>query len=122
LRGPLAPAGLPLALTRAERFDELVLTALTRLERRWGDQLESIEIVVEEVPDPDGPDASPVPLGRSEPPTANQPARIVVYRRAVEARARGQRARETLVHEVVVERLAELLGLDPETVDPDAGD
>jgi hypothetical protein len=46
----------------------------------------------------------------------------VVYRRAVEARARGVRARETLVHEVVVERLAELLGVDPETVDPEIGD
>lgn len=111
-----------MALTRAERFDELVLTALSRLERRWGEQLDSIEVVVEEVPDPDGPEAAPVPLGRSEPPTGDRPARIVVYRRAVEARARGQRARETLVHEVVVERLAELLGVDPGTVDPDAGD
>jgi predicted Zn-dependent protease with MMP-like domain len=125
LRGPLAPAGLPLALSRAERFDELVLTALTRLERRWGNQLDAIEVVVEDVPDPDAPDGpggAAVPLGRSEPATLDDPARIVVYRRAVEARARGQRARETLVHEVVVERLAELLGLDPEAVDPDAGE
>jgi predicted Zn-dependent protease with MMP-like domain len=63
-----------------------------------------------------------VPLGRSEPAAGGEPARIVVYRRAVEARARNHRARETLVHEVVVEQFAELLGLDPDTVDPDADD
>lgn len=124
LRGPLAPPGVPLSLTRAEQFDELVLTSLSRLERRWGAQLEAVEVVVEEVPDDDAdsPAAAPVPLGRSEAASGERPARIVVYRRAVEARARGQRARESLVHEVVVERLAELLGLDPETVDPDTVD
>jgi hypothetical protein len=122
LRGPLAPPELPLALTRAERFDELVLTALTRLERRWGDQLDAVEVVVEEVPPAGAGAAEVVPLGRTEPPAADRPGRIVVYRRAVEARARGVRARETLVHEVVVERLAELLGVDPETVDPEIGD
>jgi predicted Zn-dependent protease with MMP-like domain len=118
----LAPAGLPLALTRAERFDELVLTSISRLERRWGDQLEAIEVAVEDVPDPDAATPGPLVLGRSEEAAGDRPARIVVYRRAVEARARGHRARETLVHEVVVERLAELLGLDPETVDPDVGE
>jgi hypothetical protein len=33
----------------------------------------------------------------------------------------GERARATLVHDVVVEQVAELLGLEPETVDPDYG-
>lgn len=112
---------MPVALTRAEQFDEHVLTALARLEGRWAEQLDDIEIVVADVPDvPDVPDsAASVPLGRAEPPRGDQPARIVVHRRSVEARARGVRARESLVHEVVVAQLAELLGLDPETVDPD---
>lgn len=122
------PAGVPLALTRGEQFDELVLTSLSRLERRWSEQLDAIEVAVEDVPDPDaaglghGSTSGRVPLGRSEEATAEHPARIVVYRRAVEARARGQQARETLVHEVVVERLAELLGLDPTAVDPDTSE
>ena len=33
----------------------------------------------------------------------------------------NERARATLVHDVVVEQVAELLGLEPETVDPDYG-
>lgn len=123
LRGPLAPDGVPLALTRSEQFDELVRTAVSRLEQRWAPELAAIEVAVEDVPDPALPSAvspaAPAPLGRSDATVGDRPARIVVYRRAVEARARGQRAREALVHEVVVEHLAELLGVDPATVDPD---
>ena len=117
----MAPAAVPLSLTRAQQFDELVLTSLSRLERRWSDQLETIEVAVEEVPDPDAAGGGPrVALGRAAEATGARPARIVVYRRAVEARSPQQRARESLVHEVVVEQLAELLGLDAGTVDPDA--
>jgi predicted Zn-dependent protease with MMP-like domain len=116
-----------MSLTRAEVFDDLVRTAVARLQQRWAEQLDAIEVAVEDVPDPDRlPGASseataaPAALGRSVAATGERPARIVVYRRPVEARARGLRARETLVHEVVVERLAELLGLDPAAVDPDS--
>jgi predicted Zn-dependent protease with MMP-like domain len=116
MRGPLAPGDLPVSRTRAEQFDELVLSAVARLESRWATELADVEVLVEEVPTADDRD---VPLGRTEPATPHDPARIVVYRRPVEARARGLRARELLVHDVVVEQLAELLGLDPGTVDPD---
>lgn len=113
------PVGVPLGLSRAEQFDELVRTAVSRLQHRWAEQLDSVEVVVEEVPDERT--AGPVALGSVQSAGA-RPARIVVYRRPVEARARGQRAREALVHEVVVERLAELLGVDPASIDPDVGD
>ena len=116
LRGPLAPGDLPLSRTRAEQFDELVLAAVSRLESRWASELADVEVLVEEVPDVGDRE---VPLGRTEPATPRDPARIVVYRRPVEARARGLRARELLVHDVVVEQLADLLGLDPGTVDPE---
>ena len=96
-----------------------MLTAVTRLERRWGDQLAAIEVAVEDVP---APGTDPVPLGRSEVATLDRPARLVVYRRPVEARARSRMAREDLVHAVVVDQLAELLGLDPITVDPELED
>jgi hypothetical protein len=119
LRGPLAPGDLPLSLSRAEQFDELVLTAVTRLERRWGEQLAVIEVAVEEVP---APGSDPVPLGRSDVATLDRAARLVVYRRPVEARARSRAAREDLVHAVVVDQLAELLGLERATVDPDLDD
>ena len=123
LRGPLAPTEVPLSLTRAEQFDELVLASLDRLEPRWSATLDAIEVVVADVPDvAAGSPADTVPLGHAEPARGDQPARLVVHRRPVESRAHGLRAREDLVHQVVVEQLAALLGLDPGVVDPDADD
>jgi predicted Zn-dependent protease with MMP-like domain len=112
---------VPLSLTRSEQFEELVAASLGRLRVRWAQALESIDVEVEDVPDPDA-GAGSARLGRAEEAVGGRPARIVVYRRAVEARARGQRSREALVHEVVVAALADLLGLDPATVDPDSED
>jgi predicted Zn-dependent protease with MMP-like domain len=120
LRGPLAPAQVPLARSRAERFDDLVLDAVERLERRWADQLSGVEFAVEEVPPADAEEwsAEPVPLGRLLPASGELPARIVLYRRPLEARAAPSEL-AALVHDVVVEEVAELLGLEPEAVDPD---
>jgi predicted Zn-dependent protease with MMP-like domain len=107
-----------LALTRAEQFDELVLDAVERLERRWP-QLAEIELAVEEVPPADADRWSDevVPLGRLILERRNEPVRIVVYRRPVEARAAGRPELADLVYEVVVEQVAELLGLDEDEVD-----
>ena len=112
---------MPLARTRAEVFDDLVLDAVERLERRWQAQLRDVEVGVEDVP-PRTPvqDDDPVPLGRAFPRTRTDKARIVVYRRPVELRA-SPPERGALVHDVVVEQVADLLGLDPEEVDPDYG-
>ena len=116
---------------RGEQFDELVLEAVERVEQRWSESLRAVEFVVEDVPPvtfpgADAADAAaaaslapPVPLGRAFPASAGAPARAVVYRRPIEGRASGRRAREALVHDVVVEVVSELLGLEPETVDPD---
>jgi predicted Zn-dependent protease with MMP-like domain len=46
------------------------------------------------------------------------PARIVVYRRPVETIARGSDPVD-VVHEVMVEQVALLLGVDPDEVDPE---
>lgn len=45
----------------------------------------------------------------------------MVYRRPVELRSKSRDERALLVHEVVVEQVAELLGLSPESVDPRYG-
>jgi predicted Zn-dependent protease with MMP-like domain len=121
MRGPLAPTEVPISRTRAERFDELVREEAHRLEQRWGRQLAGVEFAVEEVPsvDPHGLDADVVPLGRLVPATDGRPARIVVYRRPVEARGGDdERDRARLVRDVVVEEVADLLGLSPESIDP----
>ncbi|AEW94391.1 hypothetical protein SCATT_20200 [Streptantibioticus cattleyicolor NRRL 8057 = DSM 46488] len=130
MRGPIAPPQVPLAVSRSEAFDDLVRDAADRLERRWP-QLAEVEFAVQEVPpaitDADEVDvADLVPLGRlipaDGPPGRGSPNRIVVYRRPVEIRAKGRDERALLVHEVVVEQVAELLGLSPENVDPRYGE
>jgi predicted Zn-dependent protease with MMP-like domain len=123
LRGSLVPPEVPLHRTRAERFDDLVLLAVAQLEPRWEAELSGVEFAVEEIPPAEGLDESePVPLARLEAPSMagghEQPARIVVYRRPLMARADGDEELAELVLDVIVEEFAHLLGVDPQTVDP----
>ncbi|MEE1929315.1 metallopeptidase family protein [Streptomyces sp. TRM 70351] len=129
MRGPVAPPQVPLAVSRAASFDDLVRDSAERLERQWP-QLSSVVFGVQEVPGPgedgsgdgafDGPGA-PVPLGGLVPARGDRPDQVVVYRRPVELRSKTRDERALLVHEVVVEQVAELLGLAPESVDPRYG-
>jgi predicted Zn-dependent protease with MMP-like domain len=116
---------VPLAASRAEVFADLVQDSVERLERRWP-QLADIDFIVLEVPrlegSGDGWTDESVPLGGTIPEREGHPARVVVYRRPVEIRTKGRDERAALVHEVVVEQVAELLGLTPETVDPRYGE
>jgi predicted Zn-dependent protease with MMP-like domain len=128
LRGLLVPPDVPLYRTRAERFDELVLLAVAQLEPRWEAELAGVEFAVEEIPPADVPDQcpDPVPLARLEPgtpdaadqPGEGSPARIVVYRRPLMARADDEDELGELVLDVIVEEFATLLGVDPQIVDP----
>lgn len=128
MRGPIAPPQVPLALSRAEVFDDLVRDAVDRLERRWP-QLAEVNFAVQKIPWPvddqghgaASPDGE-VPLGRLFGARKGSPNRIVVYRRPVEIRAKSRDERALLVHDVVVEQVAELLGLSPESVDPRYGE
>jgi predicted Zn-dependent protease with MMP-like domain len=148
LRGVLAPQDVPLYRTRAERFDDLVLQAVARLEPQWEAHLSGVEFAVEEIPPPDAPAAAgrgPVPLSRLDPGSPRAPApepepesealrrevvvkpdpaprqdppRIVVYRRPLMARADGEDDLGELVFDVIVEEFARLLGIDAKDVDP----
>jgi Zincin-like metallopeptidase len=147
LRGSLVPPGVPLHRSRSERFDDLVLLAVSQLEPRWEAELSGIEFGVEEIPPilPDAGDPDPVPLARLEfgsaPPGPSEPAaspslpaprdaamprrdapdhpaRIVLYRRPLLARADGEEELAELVLDVIVEQFAHWLGVDPQTVDP----
>jgi hypothetical protein len=121
MRGPLTPPEAPISRTRAERFDDLVRDEARRLEQRWSQQLAGVEFAVEEVPvvEPWADGADPVPLSRLVPAADGRPPRIVVYRRPVEARGGDdERDRARLVRDVVVEEVADLLGLSPESIDP----
>jgi predicted Zn-dependent protease with MMP-like domain len=127
------PPSVPLYRSRAEEFDDLVLEAVGRLEPRWENELSGVEFAVQEVPEADelgeDPDTD-VPLARivpGSPDTGNpkhpaSPARIVLYRRPLLARADDEEELSELVFSVVVEELAELLGMDPEDIDPGYAD
>jgi hypothetical protein len=151
LRGSLVPPDVPLHRTRSERFDDLVLLAVSQLEPRWEAELSRVEFGVEEIPPviPAGDDPEPIPLARLEPGSLplidpdpvgrapadlsglaeldglpdlpelpDRPARIVLYRRPLLARADGQDELAELVLDVIVEQFAHWLGVDPQTVDP----
>lgn len=118
VRGPLLPTGVPARRTRAERFDQLVMTSVRRLAPRWAAELEGVDIAVEDIPpnDPTPWEAGHAPLGRVFPPDGRRAPRLVVYRRPVEGRADDDLP--MLVHEVVVEQVAALLGRTPAEIDP----
>lgn len=121
LRGPLLPAALPGWRSRAEQFDELVIRCVQQLVRLQP-QVESIQFAVEEVPPSDpAPWERGVVLGRgfAAEPKAGLPARVVVYRRPVTSRAADRQELAELVHRVVVEQVATMLGRRPEELDPD---
>ena len=139
LRGLLYPSTIPAAKTRAERFDAMVLEALEPIEQRWGAELTELDLAVDEVPEVDetSPDevvwqagvladvgvplAQLVPAG-VDPEGLPSRARIVLYRRPLEARARGGADLAELLHEVLVEQVAEYLNIEPDAVDGGAED
>ena len=92
LPGPLNPAGSQPRPTRREGFDELVLGLVERLSVRWGKELADVEFGTEDVP------AAAGRLGRRAGAVRlagpgdgrDQPARIVLFRRPIELRAKTQ--------------------------------
>jgi predicted Zn-dependent protease with MMP-like domain len=54
--------------SRSDRFDDLVLLAVSQLEPRWDAELAEVEFGVEEIPPviPDTDDPEPIPLARLE--------------------------------------------------------
>ena len=57
-------------------------------------------------------------MGAYTPARAGEPPMITVYRRVVEQAAGTREELQDLVHDVVVEYTAEMLGVPPETLDP----
>ena len=85
-------------------------------------ELESlgIQLGVEEVPLlPDTWDTDSVPLASYVAPAQGQPGRVVLLRRPIEHRAETRADLEALLLTVLVEQVAEVLGLPPEDVHPD---
>ena len=135
IRGPVLPSSVPGHRSRADRFDRAVLEAFARIDHRWHERLEKLDIAVDEVPkiraiDPESvnwpPEVvaeAPVPLSRLVPAGIDKRgettrARIVLFRRPLQLRAKHRDDLEDLLFEVLVEQVATYLGVDPDVVDP----
>ncbi|WP_275778642.1 metallopeptidase family protein [Paenarthrobacter sp. Y-19] len=121
LRGELMLPNLPGFRTRSERFDDMVLDSAERLQDMWGKQLDGVLFAVDEIP----PNleqlvatGNPAPMGSYTPGGRGEPPMITVYRRVVEQGSNTREELQDLVHDVVVEYTAEMLGVPPETLDP----
>lgn len=124
-RGVRGPAVLPRdprtpeLRTARERFDRLALDIVTEIDERWQDRLGLIEYAVEDAPQiPDDWPTPTVPLSSLVRGSGATPTRLVLFRRPIEHRAENRTDLEALVLTVVVEQVAELLGIDAELVDP----
>lgn len=127
-RGMRGPAILPTQLgtperpTRREQFDDLVLSVVEIIEERWQQQLGLVEYAVEDAPQiPDDWHPDHVPLSSLVRGAGATPTRIVLFRRPIEHRCEDRHELEAMVHTVLVEQVAELLGLPAEDVDPRYG-
>jgi len=134
LRGLRYPVTAPVFKNRAQRFDEMVLEALEPIEERWGDELTELDLAVDMVPeieqtDPDAMNWPPevvedlgVPLAQLVPAGVDRRglptrARIVLYRRPLEARSRDGIDLVDLLHEVLIEQVACYLGVEPDSLE-----
>lgn len=109
-----------------------MLDALEPIEARWRHELTRLDVAVDDVPEvreelppaqADGVlhDGS-VPLSRLVPAGVDRAglptrARIVLYRRPLEARAKDPAELADLVHDVLVEQVAIYLGVEPDIID-----
>ncbi len=116
----MAWPNVPAMRSRSDAFDDHVLDAVERIERRTPAGISDVEFAVELVPpsDPAPWEDRQVPLSRLFPAQAGLPARIVLYRRPVESRVADPRDLPAVVNDIVVEQLASALGVDPVDLDP----
>jgi len=134
LRGILLPSYVPAAASRSQSFDAAVLEAFAAIDARWHDRLTDLDIAVDEIPrilprDPESvswpedvtadgavPLARLVPVGMDRGQATR--ARIVLFRRPIEARAKHEEDLLDLIHEILVQQVAVHLGVDEDTIDP----
>ena len=129
------PTTVPGWRSRAERFDMAVLEAYEPIERRWHQRLSGLDIAVDEVPriaakDPESvqwpPEVvadGPVALARLIPAGVDvrgdaTRARLVLFRKPIERRAKDSVDLTDLLHEILVAQVATYLGVEPSVIDP----
>jgi predicted Zn-dependent protease with MMP-like domain len=112
---------LPGYRTRSDRFDDFVLDSAERLHDIWGKPLDGVRFAVDEIPPGQEQlvaDRAVAPMGAYSPATPDEGPVITLYRRVVEQACGSREELQDLVHDVVVEYTAEMLGVPPESLDP----
>lgn len=116
-----------------------VLEAYEPIERRWHQRVSGLDVAVDEIPriapkDPDSvqwpPEVvadGPVALARLIPAGVDvrgnaTRARIVLFRKPIERRAKDTDELADLLHEVLVAQVATYLGVEPSVIDPSVED
>lgn len=116
-----------------------VLEAYEPIERRWQDRLKSLDVAVDEIPriSPKDPQSvqwppeviadGPIALARLIPAGVDvrgntTRARIVLFRKPIERRAKDTVELEELLHEILVAQVATYLGVEPSVIDPTIDD
>jgi predicted Zn-dependent protease with MMP-like domain len=139
MRGPLLPPTVPGWRSRAERFDMAVLEAYEPIEQRWQDRLSELDVAVDEIPrisakDPDSvqwpPEVvadGPIALARLisagvDVRGSATRARVVLFRKPIERRAKDTLELAELLHEILVAQVATYLDVEPSVIDPTIDD
>jgi hypothetical protein len=139
MRGPLLPPTVPGWRSRAERFDMAVLEAYEPIERRWQERLSGLDVAVDEIPrisakDPDsvqwpaevvadGPIALARLIGAGVDTRGSATrARVVLFRKPIERRAKDTVELAELLHEILVAQVASYLDVEPSVIDPSIDD
>jgi hypothetical protein len=99
-------------------FDDVVRAGVERLRAQLPGELDAVQFGVEETPLLPDDWTGDVPLGTQVGAGRGRLARVVVYRLPVVQRARGRAETAALVLDVLVDQVADLLGHDPDDVDP----
>ena len=133
------PPTVPGWRSRAERFDMAVLEAYEPIEQRWQERISGLDVAVDEIPriSPKDPDSvqwppevvadGPIALARLIPAGVDirgnsTRARIVLFRKPIERRAKDSDELALLLHELLVAQVATYLGVEPSVIDPTIDD
>lgn len=116
-----------------------VLEAYEPIEQRWQDRVSGLDVAVDEIPriSPKDPDSvqwppevladGPIVLARLIPAGVDvrgnaTRARIVLFRKPIERRAKDTDELDELLHELLVAQVATYLGVEPSVIDPTIDD
>jgi len=111
-RGPLAWPPVPIMATRRDRFDDIVRDVAEELDQVLEPRGLVVEYAAMDIPLDLGPAWAPeVPLARTIPATKSTPARVIAFRRPMEARAASQSGLTQLVRSALSAEISSLFAI-----------